>query len=385
MNSPRAFIHVQHLLGVGHLRRAAALAHALASAGFGTTLASGGFPLPDLRVAGVRFIQLPPATTADMSFKTLVDENRHPVSEAWRAQRADALMRAWNDGPADVLIIELFPFGRRQLRFELIPLLEAARRRNPKVLVVCSVRDVLQNVADATKRATTIAQLERYFDLVLVHGDENFIPFAATFPDADAVRTPIRHTGYLIDAPAPETAGTAGTGEVIVSAGGGAVGAHLLATAIRARPHSSLRHAVWRILAGPNLANAELSTLHSLASDPGIIVERNRADFRTLLANCAASISQAGYNTVIETLYAGAKAVVVPFSGGKESEQALRAELLARRGLLEMVAEDALTSEALAAALDRAVARTLPAQALSLDGARRSVALIRDALESLRA
>ena len=127
MNSPLAFIHVQHLLGVGHLRRAATLAHALASAGFGTTLASGGFPLPDLRVAGVRFIQLPPATTADMSFKTLVDENRHPVSEAWRAQRADDLMRAWNDGPADVLIIELFPFGRRQLRFELIPLLEAAR------------------------------------------------------------------------------------------------------------------------------------------------------------------------------------------------------------------------------------------------------------------
>ena len=53
------------------------------------------------------------------------------------------------------------------------------------------------------------------------------------------------------------------------------------------------------------------------------------------------------------TTGSGAKAVVVPFSGGKESEQALRAELLARRGLIEMVSEDALTPEILAGALDR--------------------------------
>lgn len=384
MSALRAFIHVQHLLGVGHLRRAAALAHGLAHAGIDTTLASGGFPVPGLRVKGVRFIQLPPATTADMSFKTLVDEHRRPVSDSWRAARARALMRAWEDCAADVLIVELFPFGRRQLRYELIPLLEAARQRSPRVLVVCSVRDVLQNVTDASRRAATIEYLERYFDLVLVHGDENFIPFSATFPDAAAVRTPIRHTGYLVDAPEP-VAGNDGRGEVIVSAGGGAVGARLLETAIRARALSSLPRAVWRILAGPNLAQSDLAHLRGLANDPGIIVEPNRPDFRTLLANCAATISQGGYNTVIETLHARAKAVVVPFSGGKESEQALRAELLARRGFIEMVNEDALTPEVLADALDRTLARTPPAQSLGLDGAKRSVALILDSLDSLRA
>jgi predicted glycosyltransferase len=386
VNSPRAFIHVQHLLGVGHLRRAATLGLALADAGFCTTLASGGLPLPGLRVEGMRFIQLPPATTADASFKTLVDEARQPVSEAWRTQRSVALMHAWNEAPADVLIVELFPFGRRQLRFELIPLLEAARRHSPRVLVVCSVRDVLQSNAEPSRRTATIEYLERYFDLVLVHGDRNFIPFSATFPDADSVRTPIRHTGYLVDAPAPDTAtaSSAGRGEVIVSAGGGAVGARLLETALRARPLSRLSGVVWRILAGPNLPDADLAALRRLARDPGVILEPNRTDFRTLLANCSASISQAGYNTVIETLHAGARAVVVPFSGGKESEQALRAELLARRGLLEMVTEDALTPETLAAALDRTLTRTLPAQSLRLDGARRSVELIRDGLHALR-
>jgi predicted glycosyltransferase len=40
-------------------------------------------------------------------------------------------------------VIELFPFGRRQMRFELLPLLEAARARSPRPWIISSVRDVL--------------------------------------------------------------------------------------------------------------------------------------------------------------------------------------------------------------------------------------------------
>jgi predicted glycosyltransferase len=89
-------------------------------------------------------------------------------------------------------------------------------------------------------------------------------------------------------------------------------------------------------------------------------------------------VSQAGYNTVLETLQAGARAVVVPFAGGTESEQTLRATLLAERGLLQVVEEAALTPATLAAAIDRAAARPRPAPgAIDLDGARRSAELLR--------
>jgi len=37
-------MYVQHLLGIGHLKRAATLARAMRSAGFELTLASGGAP-----------------------------------------------------------------------------------------------------------------------------------------------------------------------------------------------------------------------------------------------------------------------------------------------------------------------------------------------------
>jgi predicted glycosyltransferase len=69
--------------------------------------------------------------------------------------------------------------------------------------------------------------------------------------------------------------------------------------------------------------------------------------------------------------------VVVPFSGGQETEQGLRARCFAERGLLEMVEEGALAPATLAAAIDRAAARPRPAaSAIDLDGARKSAALI---------
>ena len=40
----RVFFYVQHLLGIGHLRRAAVLARALADGGFDVLLVSGGAP-----------------------------------------------------------------------------------------------------------------------------------------------------------------------------------------------------------------------------------------------------------------------------------------------------------------------------------------------------
>jgi predicted glycosyltransferase len=110
----------------------------------------------------------------------------------------------------------------------------------------------------------------------------------------------------------------------------------------------------------------------------GVVVERSRNDFTLRLRNCVLSVSQAGYNTVMETLQAGARAVLVPYAGGAESEQTSRARLLAGRGLVQVVEEDALTPAALAAAIDRAASAPRPAAgALDLDGARRSAALIR--------
>ena len=367
----RAFLYVQHLLGVGHLKRMALLARALRDAGGEVTLASGGAPVRDIAVD----VQLPPVSAADLTFRTLVDAEGKPVSDDWKRRRAGLLLDAWrrfhDAGPAGALIVELFPFGRRQMRFELLPLLEDTQRVARRPLVVCSVRDLLQ--PNRAREEEAAALFARFFDRLLVHGDPQLVGFERTFRAADRLVGKLHYTGYVVEPPAP---GSAGAGEVIVSAGGGAVGARLLRTALEARPRTLMRGATWRLLAGLNAEEAELRALAERAG-PGVLVERHRSDLRTLLANAALSISQAGYNTVAEILQARVRSVLVPFAADGEREQALRAEALAARGVAQIVDEASLTGESLAHAVDRAVRGPRPGAGLvRLDGARRSAELL---------
>lgn len=370
-------VYVQHLLGIGHLKRAATLARALAAEGLQVTLASGGAVVPGMTVDQVKFVQLPPASAADMSFRSLVDEAGRVVGEAWKRRRSAALLEAWRAADPHVLILELFPFGRRQMRFELLPLLERAASALRRPVVACSVRDILGGTKSAERQQEALDLVQRYFDGVLVHGDPSVVAFERSFPPAARIAQKLHYTGYVLDEPAAH-AGHDGANEVIVSAGGGAVGERLLEAAIAAKPLTALRNRTWRVLSGGNLSQPAYERLARLAQRArGVVLEKSRPDFTTLLANCALSISQAGYNTLLETVRAGARAVAVPFAGGAETEQALRARCFAERGLVEVLEEPALTPRALAAAADRAAARPRPAAGgIDLDGARKSAALI---------
>ncbi len=379
----RVFFYVQHLLGIGHLKRAATLAGALAAAGLEVTFASGGPAVPGMAPEGARLVQLPAASAADLGFRTLVDDAGREVDEAWKERRAAALMAAWREAGADILLIELFPFGRRQMRFELLPLLEAARAERPRPVIVSSVRDILGGgQKDPKKQDEMLATFETYFDHVLVHSDPELVSFDRTFRHAAGLGARLHYTGFISERLAASSRGetTTGTGEVIVSAGGGAVGMPLLRAAILARQLTRLNDRTWRVIAGINCSAPDYEALVGLAQaqgGDGIVIERFRRDFPVLLANCELSISQAGYNTLMDILRAGARAVVVPFAEGGETEQGLRAQLFAERGLVEVVPASGMTPAALAAAADRAAQRPRAAAgSADLEGAARSAALV---------
>ncbi len=67
----------------------------------------------------------------------------------------------------------------------------------------------------------------------------------------------------------------------------------------------------------------------------------------------------------------------MPFAGGAETEQTLRAGMLVESGRVESVDEARLTPDTLAAAVDRAASRERPPRGgVDLEGARRSAELI---------
>ena len=356
--------HVQHLLGIGHLTRAATLARGLAAEGFEVTVASGGKPVPGVDFGRANLVQLPPARVADRRFSELLDANGEPVDDAWKARRRDRLLDLCGKVGPDIILTELFPFGRRQLRFELLPLLDRAaadRARTGRPRIACSVRDILVQSPRPERTHEMLALARRYYDLVLVHGDPRLVSLDATFPHAREIADRIAYTGYVVarsECPPgePERMAAEGGGEVIVSAGGGAVGGRLLEAALAARPRTPLADAGWRLLAGENLPEPDFRSLAARAPD-GVGVERFRPDFRRLLRSARLSISQGGYNTLMEVLDAGVRAVVVPYAGGLETEQTLRANLLAARGFVEVVGEEELGPESIAAAVSHALAK----------------------------
>ncbi len=375
-------IWAQHLLGVGHLMRAAQIASAFAAAGWAVDLVSGGPPVPRLPLGGATLHQLPPLRAADAAFSALATEAGQTPEEAdWQARSA-ALAALIADRPPDAILIEHYPFGRRPFRHEIAEMLEfRATLTNKPYASVSSVRDVL--VARKSERAAEAADvIEARFDRVLVHGDPALIPFGASFPCADRIASKLSYTGYIGGAPvARQRPGADGWDEIVVSAGGGAVGAGLARAAIEAaRGRSDGRR--WRILVGHVAGQAGIEGLRRDAPDT-VTVEPVRPDFRQLLANCAASVSQAGYNTVVDLLQARARPVLVPFASGSETEQTLRAETLARHGLAQVLAEDALSGTALNRAIDAALAAPAADLAVRLDGEAetvRQVAALVDAL-----
>jgi predicted glycosyltransferase len=371
--------YVQHLLGIGHVRRAFRLAEAVAREGIKVTLVSGGEPpVETLGAEFAHIVQLAPIKSQDATFKNLVDPNGQPIDEKFKKIRRDTLVATFESVRPDIVVIEAFPFGRRAFRFEIEPLIEAARACCPKSRILCSVRDIVVVPDEASRIREIIDRVRADFDFVLVHGDPAFIPLEASFPAASEIADRIVYTGYVGNWEQAEGEDeAAGANEVLVSVGGGAVGTALLSTALDARRGGCLADLTWRLLTGPNLPKEEFGRLAE-ALPQNVVLERYRRDFAQILRRCRVSVSQAGYNTFVDILAAGARAVVVPFAAERETEQQLRAERSSASGVVELVPEAQLTPTALADAVERVTRRDRGRISVDMRGACRSARLIAD-------
>lgn len=368
----RVLIAVTHLLGAGHLTRAAALARALASAGHAVTLVSGGAPARLVRLDGVRLVQLDPVHVEGTAFRRLLDEAGAEAGPATLAARRRRLVEAVADTAPDLVVTELFPFGRRVLAAEFLALLEAARRRRPRPLILASIRDILVPPVSAGRIAEAHSRIAGLYDGVLVHGDPALIPLETSWPVDPALAHRLHYTGYL-DEGDTVPLDVAPRSGILVSAGSSAAGLSLLRAAAGAA--RLLPDLGWRILVGYGVPEAAFEELRT--GMPDGVIGRARSDYRTLLAGAAVSVSACGYNTAVDLLRTRTPAVLVPFQAGQETEQRLRAERLVAHGLAGMLPEADLGPERLCdAVLALAAAPSRPDHGVALDGAARSVALI---------
>ena len=334
--------------------------------------------------AGLEIIDLPPLGL-DSNGQLVSRDSQFPVDRA-RELRRQIILDTFHSLEPKIVLIELFPFGRKKFAGELLPLLEESNKPvSSRSLVICSLRDILvSRPGDQQKHDDrTVAVANQYFDAVLVHSDPAFARLEESFHACSKLTIPIHYTGYVSPA---RVAGHKSVGvrprRIIVSAGGGLVGYTLLHTAIEAHAFLQDEKLEMKVIAGPFLPEQSWQSLCAAAEGrKGVHLLRCVPDLCEEMRAAAVSISQCGYNTSLDILQSGVPALVVPFAEGSEDEQMNRAERLERLGMIRVLDQRQMNARRLADEMRALLHFTPQASTLDLDGVRNSGQILEGLLQ----
>lgn len=343
----KLMFYCQHILGIGHLVRSMEIVRGLV-ADFEICFVNGGKAIAGFEVpAGVEVVNLP-AIETDAEFESLsvVDDSRS--LEEVQEFRKNQLLDIFNSFQPDVLMVELFPFGRRRFSFELIPLLDRVKAQGIKTKVVCSLRDIVVTKQDRERHEEKICKLmNQYFDLLLIHGDRQFQPLEESFSRISDLNCPVYYTGYVVQS-SPENpllndedkaALESDEPLILASIGGGRFGHELLDSLVEAAPilQRIVPHQI-QIFTGPFFPEAKFAQMQLLAStQPNISIQRYTPNLLAYMEKADISISMGGYNTTMNILTTRVRAMMLPFVGNGDLEQTIRSQKLERLGILDVI------------------------------------------------
>lgn len=352
--------YCQHILGIGHLIRSMAIARGLTQ-DFKVYFVNGGeiiqdFPIPE----GIEVINLP-AIKTDANFRELQVPEGFTDVESTLVYRRDRLLAVCDRIRPAVVMVELFPFGRRRFSTELVPLLERAKNYGAKI--TCSLRDIVVTKQDQTRHEAKVCKLmNRYFDQLLIHGDPKFLPLENSFSRVNDLTCEVHYTGYVVPDVDRKFTAKAETEPpmILVSVGGGRFGHELLDCVAEASEflEETIPHHI-QMFTGPFAPEPVYDSLQLMANHrSNLTVERYTPDLLSYMARADLSISMAGYNTTLNVLQTGVRAMQLPFTGNDDQEQRLRSTRLADLGIVTVIGPVDLTPTTFATKIIETLTRT---------------------------
>jgi len=368
-------VYCQHVVGIGHLCRMLQILKALA--GHSVTLILGGPPVDVTIPPHVHVVQLP-GLMMDQEYTRMFPVDPGLSLAETKRIRPEILLKLVEDTKPDVLLVELYPFGRGGFHFELAPMLNAVRTGiHQPCPIVCSLRDILVEKKNQPEYEKRVLDRLAPFDAVLVHGDPNIIRLDETFSRTADIRIPVLYTGYICEkAKSNEIQQIKALMQlapdeqlITVSAGGGSFGYRILEAAIKAHASLESDRIRMQVFTGPYLDEKKYSTLNMLAA-PGAKVERFADNFPVWLAASDLSISMGGYNTTMNVVASGTPALIFPYS--HDREQGMRAERLAGLANLAVLSDSDLAPAGLAAKIRSMLGQPNQGHEIEIDGARQT-------------
>lgn len=390
-------IYCQHLAGMGHLVRCREIIRALVDS-FEICFVSGGQMVPEFELPPqVEVVQLPGLWQKGLELLPL--DASVSLAET-KAQRQQLLLSVFNQFQPDCLMTECFPFSKLSMKDELKPLLLLAKHAERPVRVVCSLRDLIMTQPISTEkkqiREAKIARLvNQYYDAVLFHSDAQFQPLEDCFSTVNRLNCEIFYTGYVAQSasptgsPAPadlasfRAALKDAAPMIVVSAGGGRHGYPLLSSVIEASAliTDRLPHKL-HLFAGPFMPEEDFSWLQQAAEGkPNVVLRRYTSALIEYLEKADLSISLGGYNTTMNVLKTGVRSLLLPsLNASQTDEQRIRAEKLARLGILTLLSPEDLMPQGITDAIIAALDRPQRKHHINLQGAAYTANYLRDLL-----
>ena len=345
----KVMFYCQHILGMGHLVRSREIVRGLLPE-YRVCFINGGevikeFPFP----AEVEVVNIP-AVKTNTEFQGLQPVDTSLSLDEVKAMRLDKLMAVFDEFQPDLLIIELFPFGRRSFSFELIPLVEKAKTAGTKI--VSSLRDIVVTKQNQERHEEKVCRLmNQYFDMLLIHGDRQFVKLEESFSRIGDLNCQVYYTGYVTEpvreVSADNKLSSAQKPMILVSVGGGRFGHELLECVAQAAPilEQALPHHI-QMFTGPFMPEEVFDKLQEIvAGRTNITIDRYTSQFLEYMQQADLSISMSGYNTTMNILSTSVRAMILPFTGNNDQEQTIRAKKLEKLGRVKAISPDDLRPE----------------------------------------
>lgn len=373
----RILVYSHDTYGLGNIRRMLAIAVDLAGAiDDASVLVLSGSPiLQAFRIPShVDYIKLPSITrTARDGYAA---RSLHLEVDDVLELRANLALAAVADFRPDVILVDKKPYG---VRNELEGAILYAKTHLPGTALVLVLRDILDEPAVTMRmwrREGYTATIERFFDRVLVLGTPGIFDMRREYDLPGSVCDKLRFCGYIRRprgarerSQVRRELGLTDYGRlVLVTPGGGQDGDRIAQTYADALPAIHARPGVRSlIVTGPEMAAVHRQAVSQAAHKvDGASVLEFTDDMMSWMDAADLVVCMGGYNTLCEVATLRKRAIVVPRVHPVE-EQAIRAECLARAGVVQVVRPEDFGADHLVSVVHAQLRSDLESLPASLD------------------
>ena len=321
-------IYVQNSYGTGHLRMMLNLADELIKK-HEVMVVYGGPETSFKYSQKINFQQLPGIIDDDIRKELKVIDSSYSL-EYVKETRVKSILMMFEYFKPDFLIVEHFPFGRQNFRFEIMPLLDLAKQN--KVNLFGSFRGIIGKNFDMEQLKSDL----EYFKKIFVHTDSKVTDLKDEIDEKDfeLIKNKIIYTGYLLPQnykkSINETKKEIGN-DIIVNAGSGRDVNKLIDVIIK----SSLQNV--KIYTGKHFEG-----FNELNGRDGLELVKFSDTIIDEMLSSKVIITTGGYNSVVETLLTDAKVLFVPIDS---YEQEIRTKNFEKKGFGKQILMDELNVE----------------------------------------